>query len=78
MASETIKTSTGEWYKNEQDQWRFRATGKKSAGTIGKRKSTRINLDANAFKDEISDPDLLKESGGHIDPDTGDFVEDEL
>lgn len=42
-----------------------------------KGKTTRIDLDAACDVDEISDPDCLAESGGHVDED-GNFIEDEL
>jgi hypothetical protein len=76
MEQKTIKVSAGEWYQDEQGQWKFRATVKKRVKTIEKVKTTRIDLDAVCDGDEISDPDILKESGGHVDED-GNFIEDD-
>ncbi len=35
------------------------------------------NILDSSSEDEISDPKLLRESGGHIDPESDEFVEDE-
>ena len=67
-------TSKSKWFKDP-------ATGKWTY-TKPKKLTERVkivrlgNILDNGPDDEISDPELLKESGGHIDPESGEFIED--
>ena len=66
-----IKTAAGHWEKGAGGSWHF--IENKQAVAKKKAKTARINIDSD--EDCFSDPDLLKESGGHVDQD-GNFIED--
>jgi len=74
MAVHKLNTSAIKWRKDPvTGKWTY-TTPKKLTQRV---KIVRLGdiLD-NGPDDEISDPDCLKESGGHIDPETGEFVQD--
>jgi hypothetical protein len=62
------------WFKDSNGKWRH---------TVDKKLTQRVKivrlgtlLDKGP-EDEVSDPDLLRESGGHVDPESGEWVEND-
>jgi hypothetical protein len=69
-----LNTSKFKWFKDPvTGKWTYTKPKKLTERVKIVRLGDILDRDP---EDEISDPDILKESGGHIDPESGEFVED--
>jgi hypothetical protein len=75
MAVHKLNTGAIKWFKDPVTRkWTYTKDKKLTQRVKIVRLGDILDRDP---EDEISDPDILKESGSHIDPESGEFVEDE-
>ena len=60
----------GTWAKDSNGKWHYTPAKTKTTIRLG-------SILDNGPEDEISDPELLRESGGHVDPESGEWIEDD-